>query len=108
MIGVRRHTIGGSVVGSLGTAKSYDREVSTVKQKLTIVRLHDGKDGFYRLVFQDGSYGKESWVTEQGVLFDANRSKKLRPIGIVFVRGSDDTPELPAVLQQRVAQKKAA
>ena len=94
--------------GSLDTAKSYDREVSTVKQKLTIVRLHDGKDGFYRLVLQDGSYGKESWVTEQGVLFDARRAKDLQPIGVVFVRGSDDAPELPAVLQQRVVQKKAA
>ncbi len=96
------------MVGSPGTKKSYDREVSTMKQKLTTVRLHDGKDGFYRLVYQDGSYGKESWVTEQGVLFDAQRAMDLKPIGVVFVRGSDDTPELPAVLQQRVVQKKAA
>jgi len=62
------------------------------KSILKFRELYTGRDGFYRVVYGDGSIS-EGWTTKRGAMFDAE--KKAIPLGIVRVRSNEGTMDIP-------------
>ncbi len=63
------------------------------KSILKYEELYSGKAGFYRVVYANESVGG-GWATKQGALFDAEKGRKRKPLGIIRTRENDGDFEM--------------